>query len=111
MAESEVPADEAPTRPLSAWGAYAAIALCVVWGFNQGAVKLALPGVPPLTQAAIRALGAACIVALWARVCGVPLTIRDGTLRPGLATGVLVAVQLLLLYRALAWTTASRAVL
>src|SRR5262245_64772183 len=66
MAESEVPADEAPTRPLSAWGAYAAIALCVVWGFNQVAVKLALPGVPPLTQAAIRTLGAAGIVALFA---------------------------------------------
>src|SRR5262245_33877448 len=66
MAESEVPADEAPTRPLSAWGAYAAIALCLVWGFNQVAVKLALPGVPPLTQAAIRALGAAGIVALFA---------------------------------------------
>jgi len=111
MAESEVPADEAPTRPLSAWGAYAAIALCLVWGFNQVAVKLALPGVPPLTQAAIRALGAAGIVALFALRSGVPLTIRDGALRPGLATGVLLAVQFLLLYCGLVWTTASRAVL
>ena len=111
MADSRVPANERPVRPLSAGATYAALVLCLGWGFNQVAVKLALPGVPPLTQAAIRALGAACIVALWARVCGVPLTIRDGTLRPGLATGVLVAVQLLLLYRALAWTTASRAVL
>jgi len=111
MVDSEVPADDASARPLSAWATYAAIALCVGWGFNQVAVKLALPGVPPLTQAAIRTLGAAGIVALFALRRGVPLTIRDGTLRPGLATGVLLAVEFLLLYCGLVWTTASRAVL
>src|SRR5215475_5021429 len=111
MAESGVPLDDVSARPLSAWAAYAALALCLVWGFNQVAVKLALPGVPPLTQAAIRTLGAAGIVALFALRRGVPLTVRDGTLRPGLATGVLLAVEFLLLYCGLVWTTASRAVL
>jgi drug/metabolite transporter (DMT)-like permease len=32
--------------------------LCVSWGFNQIAVKLALPDVPPMLQAFIRFAGA-----------------------------------------------------
>ena len=32
--------------------------LCLSWGFNQIAVKLALPDVPPMLQALIRSVGA-----------------------------------------------------
>ena len=32
--------------------------LCLSWGFNQIAVKLALPDVPPMMQALIRSAGA-----------------------------------------------------
>ena len=32
--------------------------LCVSWGFNQVAVKLVLPEVPPMLQALVRSLGA-----------------------------------------------------
>ena len=32
--------------------------LCLSWGFNQIAVKLALPDVPPMLQALIRSAGA-----------------------------------------------------
>ena len=49
---------------------------CVLWGLNQVATKLALATVPPLTQAAIRSLGAALLVALWARGRGISLSIR-----------------------------------
>ena len=34
--------------------------LTASWGFNQVAVKLAIPEVPPLTQAAVRSFGALC---------------------------------------------------
>ena len=32
--------------------------LCLSWGFNQIAVKLVLPDVPPMLQALIRSVGA-----------------------------------------------------
>ena len=32
--------------------------LCLSWGFNQIAVKLVLPDVPPMLQALIRSAGA-----------------------------------------------------
>ena len=60
------------------------VVLCMSWGFNQVAVKLALPDIPPLMQATIRSVGAAVLVALWTRWRGIPLDLRDGTLLPGL---------------------------
>jgi drug/metabolite transporter (DMT)-like permease len=98
-------------RPLDAAGTGVILALCLCWGFNQVAVKLAIAEIPPLTQAAIRSVGAAAIVALWARWRGVSLTVADGTLKPGLAVGALFGTEFMLLYQGLAWTTASRAVL
>lgn len=97
-------------RPLDAMAAAIALGLCLSWGFNQVAVKLALAEIPPLTQSAIRSFGAALIVALWARLRGVPLTKRDGTLTPGLIVGILFGLEFLLIYRGLVWTTATRAV-
>ena len=32
--------------------------LCLTWGFNQIAVKLVLPDIPPMLQAMIRSMGA-----------------------------------------------------
>lgn len=39
--------------------------LCVSWGFNQLAVKLALPDVPPMLQAMIRSAGALPVMLMW----------------------------------------------
>ena len=43
--------------------------LCLSWGFNQIAVKLALPDVPPMLQALIRSAGAlpVMLIAGWLR--------------------------------------------
>jgi drug/metabolite transporter (DMT)-like permease len=98
-------------RPLDTVGAAAVIVLCLSWGFNQVAVKLAFPDVPPLVQAAIRSAGAAAIVALWSHARGIALTKRDGTLVPGLVAGALFGLEFILIYRGLLWTTATRAVL
>jgi drug/metabolite transporter (DMT)-like permease len=98
-------------RPLDAFAVSLTIALCLSWGFNQVAVKLALPDIPPLIQAATRSAGAALIVAAWARLKGTPLLDRDRTLLPGTIAGVLFGTEFLLIYRGLLWTTASRAVL
>jgi len=99
------------SRPLDAVGTVAVMVLCLSWGFNQVATKLAFPDVPPLIQAAIRSVGAAILVALWSHLRGIALTKRDGTLVPGLVAGALFGIEFILIYRGLLWTTATRAVL
>ena len=82
--------DVAPaSRPLDAGAAALAVALCLSWGFNQVAIKLALPEIPPLIQAALRSTVGALIVVAWARSRGVKLMEPDGTLVPGIIAGLL----------------------
>jgi uncharacterized membrane protein len=99
----------AVARPLDAAAAALAVVLCLSWGFNQVAVKLALPEIPPLIQAAFRSTFGALIVVAWARARGVKLMEPDGTLVPGIIAGVLFGLEFLLIYRGLVWTSASRA--
>ena len=99
------------TRPLDMAAAATVVLLCLCWGFNQVAVKLAIPDIPPLMQASIRSAGAGLIVWLWTRARGIPLRIDDGSLRAGLITGLLFGLEFVLIYRGLLFTTASRAVL
>jgi drug/metabolite transporter (DMT)-like permease len=84
--------------------------LCVSWGFNQIAVKLALPDIPPLLQGTIRSIGALPVLLLIARFRGVKLLTHDGTLYAGLFAGVLFGFEFVLIYRGLLLTSASRAV-
>ena len=65
---------------------------------------------PPLTQAAIRSLGAALLVALWARGRGISLDPRNGTLRGGVLAGLLFALEFGCIFVGLQYTTASRMV-
>jgi drug/metabolite transporter (DMT)-like permease len=99
------------SRPLDSAGMAVAVLLCLCWGFNQPAVKLALADIPPLIQCAVRSALATLIVAAWARVRGIPLIVRDGTFVPGVIAGALFAFEFILIYRGLLYTTASRAVL
>jgi drug/metabolite transporter (DMT)-like permease len=85
--------------------------LCLTWGFNQVAIKLAIHDIPPLIQSATRSIVAALLVAAYARLRGVALLKRDGTLFAGVAAGVLFALEFVLIYRGLLWTTATRTVL
>ena len=84
--------------------------LCVSWGFNQIAVKLALPDIPPMLQATIRSTGALPVLLLIARLRGVKLFERDGTLWPGLFAGLMFGLEFVMIYRGLLLTSASRAV-
>ena len=83
---------------------------CVLWGLNQVAAKVALAEVPPLTQAALRSLGAAVLVLGWARWRGIELFGRDGTLRSGLLAGALFAGEFACIFVGLQFTSASRMV-
>ena len=81
------------------------------WGFNNVAIKLAIHDIPPLIQSTARSLIAALLVGAWTRARGIPLLKHDGTLRAGILAGVLFALEFLLIYRGLVWTTATRGVL
>jgi drug/metabolite transporter (DMT)-like permease len=98
-------------RPLDARAISIVVLLCLTWGFNQVATKLAMPDIPPLTQAAIRSAGGTVLVTVWALWRGEPLLRRDRTLMPGIITGVLFGLEFLCIFRGLVWTTAVRAVL
>jgi len=84
--------------------------LCLSWGFNQIAVKLALSDIPPLLQATIRSAGALPVLLLIAHFRGQKIFTRDGTLRAGLLLGLIFGIEFTLIYRGLLLTSASRAV-
>jgi drug/metabolite transporter (DMT)-like permease len=97
-------------RPLTPGAVALMLMLCLSWGFNQIAVKLALPDIPPMLQATIRSSGALVVLFLIARLRGVKMFERDGTLRSGLFAGLLFGLEFVLIYRGLLLTSASRAV-
>ena len=107
---SSNPAVPSAGRPLTPGAVALMLMLCLSWGFNQLAVKLALPDIPPMLQGTIRSSGALIVLFLIARLRGVKMFERDGTLGAGLAAGVIFGVEFVLIYRGLFLTSASRAV-
>jgi drug/metabolite transporter (DMT)-like permease len=97
-------------RPLSPGAIALMLMLCLSWGFNQIAVKLVLPDVPPMLQALSRSVGALPVLLIIGWLRGVKFFQRDGTLWPGLSAGVLFGIEFVLIYRGLLLTSASRAV-
>jgi drug/metabolite transporter (DMT)-like permease len=109
MSLGETPTGSAG-RPLSPGAVALMLMLCLSWGFNQIAVKLALPDIPPMLQATIRSAGALPVLLLIARVRGVKIFASDGTLGAGLFAGLLFGAEFVLIYQGLRLTSASRAV-
>jgi drug/metabolite transporter (DMT)-like permease len=97
-------------RPLSPGAIAVVLMLCLSWGFNQIAVKLVLPEIPPMLQATIRSVGALPVLLLVARLRGVKIFASDGTLGAGLFAGLLFGLEFVLIFRGLLLTSASRAV-
>jgi len=96
-------------RPLSPGAVALMLMLCLSWGFNQVAVKLALPDIPPMLQAMFRSIGALPVllfVGWWRKA---DFSLRDGSLGPGLISGVIFGIEFALIYQGLRFTTASRA--
>jgi drug/metabolite transporter (DMT)-like permease len=109
---NRVPAPASPSsRPLDAFAVAITIGLCLSWGFNNVAIKLAIHDIPPLIQSAARSAIAAMLVGIWTQARGVPLLRRDGTLRAGILAGILFALEFLLIYCGLVWTTVTRGTL
>ena len=82
--------------------------LTALWGFQQVTIKLAAADVSLVMQAALRSIIAAGLLLVWARLRGIALFGRDGTLWPGVAVGLLFAAEFVFIYAGLAHTSASR---
>jgi drug/metabolite transporter (DMT)-like permease len=97
-------------RALSPGAIALMLMLCLSWGFNQIAVKLVLPDVPPMLQVLSRSAGALPVLLIIGWFRGVKFFERDGTLWAGLSNGVIFGIEFVLIYQGLLLTSASRAV-
>jgi drug/metabolite transporter (DMT)-like permease len=84
------------------------LALTALWGFQQVTVKWIAHDVSFVMQAAIRSVLATALLIAWARLRGIALFERDGTLKAGLAAGALFAGEFVFIYAGLGHTNASR---
>jgi drug/metabolite transporter (DMT)-like permease len=82
---------------------------CLVWGAQQVLVKATIAHIPPVLQGALRFVAATLLLVGWCRWRGIALFGRDGSLKAGLAAGLLFFGEFVCLYLGLAHTTASRA--
>ena len=83
-------------------------ALTALWGFQQVTIKWIAADVSFVMQAAIRSMLATALLIAWARLRGIALFDRDGTLAAGLLAGLLFAAEFVFIYGGLAHTNASR---
>ncbi len=94
-------------KPLDAFAVSVMVTLCVIWGLQQVAIKVAAVSIAPVMQVAIRSAIAAVMVALLMRWRAIPIFNRDATLWPGLAAGALFALEFIFIALGLGYTTAS----
>jgi drug/metabolite transporter (DMT)-like permease len=85
--------------------------LCILFGSNAVAIKLAFSGMGVFTTAAIRFSIASLAIYIWARATGQSLAFKKGQFYPLLILAALFAVQLSLFYLGLSKSNASRGTL
>jgi drug/metabolite transporter (DMT)-like permease len=89
-------------------GATALIMFSILLGLNQALVKLVNVGMAPVFQVGLRSACAFLIVLSAALLMRKKLCLTDGTLFPGILSGLLFSVEFYLLFSALEYTTVSR---
>jgi drug/metabolite transporter (DMT)-like permease len=85
--------------------------LCFLWGFQQITIKTANAGIPPIMQAGIRSIIAVIALSVWMFARKIRPFQKDGTLLPGIISGLLFSIEFAFMYWGLAYTSASRAVI
>ncbi|OWW21066.1 DMT family transporter [Noviherbaspirillum denitrificans] len=97
----------APRKALDTLAVATMLVLCVLWGLQQVAVKLAAPSMGPVMQIGLRSLAAAALVFVVILWKGERLSVRDRFFLPGIGAGVLFALEFLCVAVGLQYTTAS----
>lgn len=93
-------------KPMDGFAASVMVCLCLLWGLQQVAIKAAAPQMNPILQVGLRSFLAALLVAGLMLVRRESLSLRDGTLRPGILVGALFAGEFLVVAWGLNYTTA-----
>ncbi|CAB1059375.1 Permease of the drug/metabolite transporter (DMT) superfamily [Olavius sp. associated proteobacterium Delta 1] len=105
-------ADQQPSNhELSISAVVFTIFLCIIFGSNAVAVKIAFTGMGVFTSAAIRFAIAAIAIYLWARITGRTIALKKGQIHQVLIFSTLFTVQLSLFYLGLSKSNASRGTL
>jgi drug/metabolite transporter (DMT)-like permease len=100
-----------PTRhPLDTRAVLIVLALCVIWGLQQVAMKAVAADVAPTMQLAVRFTGAAIFFGVWVFMREGRAAFADGTMRSGLLIGLLFALEFIFVGEALAHTTAAHTI-
>ncbi|SME96709.1 DMT family transporter [Pseudogulbenkiania subflava] len=97
-------------KPLDGLAAGLMLLLCLCWGMQQVAVKLAASAVSPIMQIGLRSLLAALLVGALMCWRQERFSLRDGRLRAGLVAGALFAGEFLCVSVGLIYTSASHMV-
>ena len=90
-------------------GATALISFSAMLGLNQVLIKIVNDGLQPVFQAGLRSVFAFIIVFSYALIRGNKICITDGSLKPGIITGIFFGLEFVLLFLALDYTTVGRA--
>lgn len=90
-------------------GAVVLVSFSALLGLNQVLIKLVNVGLQPVFQAGLRSLCAFFPILLFAILTKKTLSLKDGSLTPGIFAGVLFAVEFTLLFVALDYTSVARA--
>ena len=85
------------------------IVCCGILGLGLVMVKFANAGISPFMNAALRSILAGVVLFVWARLRGITLFKRDGTLWAGVVAGGFFALEFLALYAGLTMTQVARA--
>lgn len=94
---------------MDAVGAAALIAFALHLAFNQVVIKVTNDGFGPIFAAGIRSAGAVLVLYIWMRIRGIPLTLPRAAVPSGILVGCLFALEFMVLFSALDFTTVSRA--
>jgi drug/metabolite transporter (DMT)-like permease len=95
---------------LDGWAIAVVTACCMIWGYQQIAIKAIADEVPFLMQLTIRSVIASGCIWAWMAFKKIKPFQRDRTLIPGMAAGLLFFSEFVLLYSALEYTHTSRAI-
>lgn len=98
-------------EPIDSRAAGLMLVLCAIWGLQQVAIKAVAADVAPVLQIALRSGAAALIVGLLVMVRRRTLKRVQGAWRPGIAVGLLFALEYLAVSEGLRFTSAAHMVI
>jgi drug/metabolite transporter (DMT)-like permease len=97
-------------RPLDLRAVALVLLLCVVWGFQQVAMKGIAAEVAPIMQLVIRFGGASIFFGMWVLLREGRRALADGTLPSGILLGLLFSLEFIFVGQSLLHTTAAHSI-